>query len=99
MATSATVDASVLGSRRRMGRLEGDRAVGGLGRRWWRHGWLTEEEVVVDVEMRGERKPEIGDLGRLAGIRGGLSGGKGLAGGRGCPAPAAREVGGGNWEE
>jgi hypothetical protein len=62
---------------------------------WRRHGWLTEEEVVVDAEMRGERKPEIGGLGRIAGIRGGLSGGEGLAGGRGCPAPAAREVGGG----
>jgi hypothetical protein len=25
-----------------------------------RHGWLTEDEVVLDAEMRGERKPEIG---------------------------------------
>jgi hypothetical protein len=50
-------------------RLEGVGAVGGLGRRWRRacrgvvvrprHGWLMEEEVFLDAEMRGGK--EAGD--------------------------------------
>jgi hypothetical protein len=78
------------GGSRRAGRNGRRRACWGVLLRR-RHGWLTEEEVVPDADMRGKGEPEI---------RGGHSGGEVLSGGSECP--AAREVGGGadgNWEE